>query len=366
MNIECVKDRFAKALAKAEKITGKNISLPVLSCILLEAKDSILTIKATNLDLGIEIKLPVKVISPGSVAVPGVVLNNFVSNLTNEKNISLNVVDGNLKIKTNHSQSTIKSFPVDDFPGIPKLNSESTFTLNTSELLKGFKYVSYSASNSIIRPVLSSIFVYSDDDFINYVATDSFRLAEKKIKVKKHKDFNQVLIPLRNVPEIIRTFDDIKDDLTVLLNQNQIAFVYEDIYLTSRVIDGSFPDYKQLIIKDVKTEVVVLKQDIVNALKISNIFSDKFSQVVFDISKTNKKFTISTKNLDIGENNQEVEAVIKGEDLTVSFNYKYIVDCFNSIESDSVTLSFQDKNHPMLISGVGDKSFLYLVMPMNK
>jgi DNA polymerase-3 subunit beta len=310
MNIECVKDRFAKALAKAEKITGKNISLPVLSCILLEAKDSILTIKATNLDLGIEIKLPVKVISPGSVAVPGVVLNNFVSNLTNEKNISLNVVDGNLKIKTNHSQSTIKSFPVDDFPGIPKLNSESTFTLNTSELLKGFKYVSYSASNSTIRPVLSSIFVYSDDDFINYVATDSFRLAEKKIKVKKHKDFNQVLIPLRNVPEIIRTFDDIKDDLTVLLNQNQIAFVYEDIYLTSRVIDGSFPDYKQLIIKDVKTEVVVLKQDIVNALKISNIFSDKFSQVVFDISKTNKKFTISTKNLDIGENNQEVEAVI--------------------------------------------------------
>jgi DNA polymerase-3 subunit beta len=366
MNIECVKDKFAKALSKVEKITGKNITLPVLSCVLLEAKDSVLTIKATNLDLGIEIKLPVKVIKPGSVAVTGSILNNFVSNLVGEKNISLEVIDGNLKIKTSHSQSIIKAFPIDDFPGIPKLSSDSTFTLNTTDLLKGFKYVAYSASNSTIRPVLSSVLVYSDDDFINYVATDSFRLAEKKIKVKKHKDFNQVLIPLKNIPEIIRTFEDIKDDLTVMLNQNQIAFIYEDIYLTSRVIDGSFPDYKQLIIKDIKTEVVILKQDLTNALKVSNIFSDKFSQVIFDISATNKKFTIFTKNIDVGENNQNIDAVIKGDDLTVSFNYKYIIDCFNSIESDSISLNFQDKNHPMLVSGVGDKSFLYLVMPMNK
>ena len=366
MNIECIKEKFTRALSKAEKITGRNITLPILSCVLLEAKDSVLTIKATNLDLGIEIKLPVKVIKPGSVAVPGAVLSNFVSNLTNEKNITLQVVDGNLKLTTSHSHSTIKCFPIDDFPSIPKVSDATTFQFSAPDLLKGFKYVAYSASNSTIRPVLSSILMYPEDEFVICVATDSFRLAEKKIKVKKPKDFKQVLIPLRNIPEIIRTFEDIKDELTVSLNQNQISFTYEDIYITSRVIDGIFPDYKQLITKDIKTEVVVLKQDLIGALKVSNIFSDKFSQVVFDISGKDKKFTISTKNIDIGENIQNIDAVIKGEDLSVSFNYKYIIDCFNSIDSDSVSLQFNDRNHPMLVGGVGDKNFLYLVMPMNK
>ncbi len=365
MNIECVKEKFTRALIKAEKITARNITLPILSCVLLEAKDSVLTIKATNLDLGIEIKLPVKVIKPGSVAVPGSILSNFISSLSTEKNISLESIDGNLKITTNHSHSIIKSFPIDDFPSIPKINNDTVFNFNTQDLLKGFRYVAYSASNSTIRPVLSSILIYPEDDFIVCVATDSFRLAEKKIKTKKSKEFKQILIPLKNIPEIARVLED-TNDLTVLLNQNQIAFINEEIYLTSRVIDGTFPDYRQLIIKDIKTEVVVLKQDLINAMKVSNIFSDKFNQISFDISSKNKKFTISTKNIDIGENTQTIDAVVKGEDLNISFNYKYIIDCFNSIESDSVSLGFQDKNHPMLITGVGDKNFLYLVMPMNK
>ncbi len=366
MNIECIKEKLGAALSKVEKITGKNISLPILSCVLLEAKDSTLTIKATNLDLGIEIKLPVKVIKPGVVAVSGGVLNNFIGSLQNDKNISLEVVDGNLKVKTEHSQALIKTFPIDDFPGIPKINDGISFTFNISDLIKSFKSVIYSASISTIRPTLSSVLIYSEEDSIVCVATDSFRLAEKRAKVKKHKDFNQILIPVKNIPEIIRTFEDIKDDVTVFLNQNQIAFVYENIYLTSRVIDGTFPDYKQIIPKEVKTEVVVLKQDFITALKISNIFSDKFSQVVFNISPKNKTFSMTTRNMDIGENIHKLDAVLKGDDLNISFNFKYIVDCFQSMDSDSVSLYFCDTNRPMVMTPVGDKSFLYLVMPMNK
>ena len=366
MNIECIKEKLSKALSKAERVTGKNVSLPILSCVLLEAKDSSLTIKATNLDLGIEIKLPVKVITPGTIAVSGLILNNFIGSLQNEKNITLEVVDNNLKVSTEHSQALIKAFPVDDFPGIPKIESATTFTFNISDLIKGLKSVMYSASISTIRPTLSSVLMYSDEDSVICVATDSFRLAEKHIKVKKHKEFNQILIPFKNIPEIIRTFEDIKDEVVVNVSQNQISFVYEGIYITSRIIDGTFPDYKQIIPKEVKTEVVVLKQDLITALKISNIFSDKFSQVTFKISPKEKKFNMITKNVDIGENIHTLDAVIKGEELTISFNYKYIVDCFQSIDSDSVSLYFCDTNRPMVISPIGDKSFLYLVMPMNK
>lgn len=366
MIIECIKEKLAKALSKAEKITGKNVTLPILSCVLLEAKDSTLTIKATNLDLGIEIKIPVKVTKPGSVAVSGTILNNIISNLANEKNITLEVVSDNLKITTNHSESVIKSFGVDDFPSIPKILNEKTFKLNTTDLIRGLKSVMYSASISTIRPTLSSVLLYSDEDNIIFVATDSFRLAEKHIKVKKHKEFNQILIPFKNIPEIIRTFEDIKDELDVFLNENQISFVFEDIYITSRIIDGTFPDYKQIIPKEIKTEVIVLKQDLVNTLKISNIFSDKFSQVTFIISPKDKTFSTVTKSMEVGEHIQKIDAVLKGEEIRVSFNYKYIIDCFNSIDADSVSLNFSDHNRPMIITPVSDKSFLYLVMPMNK
>lgn len=366
MNIECIKEKLSYAIGKAERVTGKNITLPILSCVLLEAHDSILTIKATNLDIGIEISLPVKVNKPGKVAVSGSVLYNFVGNLTNDKNITLELLSGNLKISTKHSQTLIKAFPTDDFPNIPKVSSEKPFTFNIPNLLKGFKSVMYASSVSTIRPVLSSLLLASEEDSVVFVATDSFRLGEKIVSVKKHKEFNQILLPFKNVTEIIRILEDIKDDVNVHLSENQIAFSYNDIYVTSRVIDGTFPDYRQIIPKETKTEIIVLKQDFVSALRISNIFSDKFSQVTFHIQPKEKTFKITTKNIDIGENENTIDAVIKGDDLSISFNYKYIIDCFQSIDSDSISLSFSDTNKPMVIRGVGDKSFLYLVMPMNK
>lgn len=365
MNIECTKEKLSYAVSKAERITSKNITLPVLSCILLEAKNSTLTIKATNLDLGIEISIPVKVLKPGKVAVSGTILNNFISNVS-DNNIILEESSGNLIVKTKHSESVIKSFPTEDFPNIPKITNGKSFTFNSPSLIKGFKSVLYSASNSTIRPVLSSIMIASEDEEVVFVATDSFRLSEKRVGTKKHKDFSQILIPFKNVGEIIRTVEDIKDDLEVSLNENQISFTFNDLYITSRVIDGTFPDYKQIIPKDFKTEVTLLKQDLISSLRISNIFSDKFSQVIFNVIPKEKILKITTKNSDVGENINSIDGVIKGDSLTISFNYKYIMDCFQSIDADSVTLYFSDLNKPMIVRGVGDKSFLYLVMPMNK
>src|ERR1700733_10661721 len=166
MNIECIKEKLVYAVAKAERITGKNITLPILSCILLDANDSLLTIKATNLDLGIEITVPVKVNKPGKVAVSGSVLYNFISNITNDKNINLEVLEGNLKVSTKHSQALIKAFPTDDFPTIPKVQSDTPFTFNVPQLTKGLKSVMYSASVSSIRPVLSSILLLSEEDSV--------------------------------------------------------------------------------------------------------------------------------------------------------------------------------------------------------
>ena len=157
-----------------------------------------------------------------------------------------------------------------------------------------------------------------------------------------------------------------KGEVVVHLGKNQISFSQNEVYLASRVIDGVFPDYGQIIAKDFKTEVVVLKQDLIHSLKIANIFSDKFNQISIQINPSLKTFQTKTKNIDVGENTNLVDAVLSGEEININFNYKYIIDCFQSINVDSVSLQFNGLGKPMVIRGVGDKSFLYLVMPMNK
>jgi len=365
MKAECLKEKLVKAVSKAEKITGKNLSLPVLSCLLIEAKNNTLKIVATNLDLGVEIEVPAKVEEDGVIAVSGSVLNNLISSDYKTGKINLETKDNNLEILSEANSAMMKTFDNADFPTIPRLGEGKVFSIESKKLIKGLKSVWYSSSTSNIKPELSSILIYPESDNLIFVATDSFRLAEIKIGFNL-EEFDQILIPFKNIPEILRVFDDIDDKIKVYLTKNQIAFEYGSVYLTSRIIDGVFPDYQQLIPKEFKTEVTLLKEDLLNSLKISNIFADKFNKVTFIIKPNSKKFEIKSNNVDVGENVNQVEGVLSGEDIKISFNQKYIMDCFQSIDTDSMVLKFNGLNKPMVIKTVPDTQFTYLVMPMNK
>ncbi|OHA88527.1 MAG: DNA polymerase III subunit beta [Candidatus Zambryskibacteria bacterium RIFCSPHIGHO2_01_FULL_43_25] len=367
MKLECLKDKLNEIIYKAEKMTGKNPTLPVLSSILIEAKNNSLLVKATNLDLGIEMEIPAKVYKTGKCAVPASVFSSFISSFQDEKNISLELENNVLVVSIGKATAKINTVPYDDFPIIPKLSKESATPLDPQSFVKGLRSVWYSASPSSIKPEISSVYIYRDgNDSIVFVATDSFRLAEKRIKIKKIKDFESVLIPFKNVPEIIRVLESNTKDVFISSENGQIAFFLESAYLVSRIIDGTFPDYQQIIPKESKTEVIVLKQDILNTLKTAHVFSDSFNQINLNISSGKKRFEIKTKNSAVGESENNLDAVFRGEDLVINFNYKYIFDCFQSIDSDSVSLSFNGLSKPLVIQGVSDKTFLYLVMPMNK
>lgn len=362
MKIECLQEKLIKAVTTVEKISTKNASLPILSSLVIETNEAGILLKSTNLDLGVEFIVPAKIEEKGSVAVSASVLLNFLGGLEGEK-IKMEVKDSNLKISTSKNNTTIKALPVDDFPMIPKVVGES-FDIDGKQFVKGLKSVWYSAATSGIKPELSSVYIYCEDGYVVFVATDSFRLAEKKIKIRKSKDFGNILIPVKNIPEIIRIIENSEGDVTITLSKNQISCSFENVYLVSRVVDGIFPDYKQIVPKDEKTSVVVLKQDLVKALKISNIFSDKFNQIHIKIEQ--KNFEITTKNNDIGDTLNQIEAVVEGESIEVNFNQKYITDCFQSVDSDSLTLSFSGANRPLVIRSVPDTAFMYIVMPMNR
>ena len=365
MKLECSIQKIKLAISRVEKITGKNLTLPVLDSILFISSGKSLKLRATNLSLGVEIEISAKIIKEGSVLIKGDILSNIFNNLYQDGVIQLENINNNLSLKTKDINILLKCQPFEDFPTIPNISGDS-FKLPTKKFIDGIKSVYYSSSISDIKPEISSVFIYPEEDNLFFVATDSFRLAEKKIKIKEIHDFDGILIPFKNIPEIIKIFNDSNEDLNICLNKNLISISTSDIYLTSRVIDGNFPDYKQIIPKGATTEVVVLKQDLLNSLKIANIFSDKLNQINFKIKSKEKSFEISSQNSDIGENKIQINGAISGVDVEMGFNYKYFLDCFQSINQDSMVLSFDQANKPLTIKGVGDNTFIYLIMPMNK
>ena len=365
MKLECDVEKLKNAILKTERVTGKNLSLPILNSILLIASEKNLKLRATNLSLGIEIEIPAKVYKEGVSASSGDVLSNFFANIYKDETALLELKSRNLSIKTKNNAALIKNYSHEDFPTLP-IVKENLFKIDAEKLLDGIKSVYFSAALSDIKPEFASVYVFTDRDDLIFVATDSFRLAEKKIKLKNPLAIDGLLIPFKNVTEIIKLLGDIKGEVTVCFNKNQISFYYKGIYLTSKLINGTFPDYRQIIPKEHQTEAISLKQDLLNALRISNIFSDKFNQIVLEVKPKEKIFSVYSKNTDIGENRTKVEAALKGEPIEINLNYKYFLDCFQAISSDSLTVRLNGVSKPVIIKGVSDNSFLYLVMPMNQ
>lgn len=365
MKLECSINKIKSALVSVERITGKNLTLPVLGSVLWVATGKTLRLRATNLNIGIEIEIPAKIEKEGVVAVRGDILSSLFSNLQGDAVVRFELINGNLLVKTTTSTILLKSISHDDFPTIPVVEGEDVL-ISSKKFIEGIKSVYYSASVSEVKPEIGSVYIYPENDMLVFVSTDSFRLAEKKVKIKQNLSFGGILIPFKNVVEIMKVFEGVDEEIKITLQKNQISLKTENIYLTSRVVDGNFPDYKQIIPKNPTTKSVVLKQDFISSLKISNVFSDKFNQIILTIRPQEKIFEIESKNTDVGENTTLISGALSGEDVSANFNYKYVLDCFQSIPGDSLSIELSGNNKPMIIRGVGDASFMYLVMPMNR
>ncbi|MES2213833.1 MAG: DNA polymerase III subunit beta [Patescibacteria group bacterium] len=366
MKIECIKEKLSDSVSKAEKIAGKNPTLPVLAGLYLKTEGNSLSIRATNLDLGLATSVSAKILEEGEAVVPAQILSQLLNSLPKEKTITLSLEGQVLKVKTGSTEALIKTLPTEDFPIIPQIKDDEGFSMPAKDLVLGLRSVVYAAAQGSMKPELSSVCVAYEGNELVFAATDSFRLAEKRIKVKNIPHFKYILIPQKNASEIVRIFDAIDDDLSVSIKDNMAAFEGGGVYLTSRIIDGVFPDYKQIIPKETTSKAVVLKQDLATSLKTALIFSDTFNQLHLSLSPKQKTFEIESKNSSVGENKYALPAAIEGEDLEINVNHKYFTDCFQSIPSDTINIKFNGQARPILLEGVGDKSFMYIVMPMNR
>ena len=368
--MKCIlnREQFLEPVSNAEKITVKNHTLAILSCILLEVSKDKLYISATNLEVGIRFVVDVKDSEDGVVAVSGSVLSHILSSLPKSTEINISTDKGNLIIESSEGVSKIALQNKEDFPILPETdnNKGDEITLPADKLKNAINSVAYCASVSTIKPELSSVFVYPNGNELITVATDSFRLAEKKITLKNNIESEPFLIPAKSTPYLLNVLDSVKGDIKINVNEHQMYVTLPNVYLTLRLVAGTFPDYTQIIPKEFETWVTVLFFDFERIIRKATVFTDKFKQTTLTISSKDKKITIYTKNDVIGETKDSLSANVIGDDITISFNHRYLADSLHSINSDSIKIQFAGQSKPAIVRPVNSDGFLYLVMPMNR
>lgn len=368
MKVLCNQEKLSEAIQIAERIVGKKESLPVLSCILLVASSkNILIVRATNLETGVEIKVPAEITEEGTVAIPVSILSQTIRTIRAEKIELIVEEDLNLTIRSKHGTTKIKSIPTDEFPSLPKQTNSEAYTLPQKVLVDGITAVSYAASQSMIRPELASILISNQNGSLVFAATDSFRLAEKTLPVRLTDSFPEVLIPVKNALELVHVLSNVREEtIECRFDENQLSVNAGIIYFVSRIVDGTFPQYREIIPKTFVSEAVLLKEDMNSILKKARIFSVTSQQIGFHLYPSKKEFTATARTADIGETSDSIEAALSGDDIDINFNLQYLSDCFSSIHSDSISMQFGGVGKPLVIKGISDPSFLYLAMPLNR
>ncbi|PIT86131.1 MAG: DNA polymerase III subunit beta, partial [Candidatus Magasanikbacteria bacterium CG10_big_fil_rev_8_21_14_0_10_43_6] len=256
--------------------------------------------------------------------------------------------------------------PHEDFPVLTFNPKTITCTLDAKTLIGGLGTVVYCASQSTVKPELASVYVSGKKNILTLTATDSYRLAEKNITHKSIPEFDAVLVPAKNAVELMRIFDVVGGETQISVEESQVLFLGENISISSRIIEGTFPDYKQIIPQKSTSTATLLKQDLLTSLKRATPFLDGLQQVTLTINPSEKVFSIQAKNNEVGEYTDALDAALTGEEITMHYNYRYFIDALPTLASDSITLSFVGYGKPVVVKGVGDESFLYLVMPMNR
>lgn len=365
MKFECTTEQLLSAVSLASRFVEKKANLPVLSSILLVAEKGRIILRATNLECGVEVSLGAKVSDEGVVALPSHILAGFLSNVRS-KSVSATLDGGVVKIEAERASASIKTVPHDDFPVLPQVSASTSFTVKTNDLARLIRSVAYCASTSAIKPELQSILVYAEAGKLVAAATDSFRLAEKTVSLRSQGSVPQLLLPARNATELLKILETANGDTEVYYNEHQISTHIGSIYYTSRLLDGAFPNYRQILPKDFTTEAVVLREDFSQALKALTIFADKSAQVSFAVDPAHKTVLLSSRNPDVGEQTSTLRATVSGESVAMNFNGRYLADSVLGIGGESVRLYSNGAGKPLLVKDAAEDSFLYLAMPMNR
>ena len=316
--------------------------------------------------MGVQYAVPVEKAEGGAVFVPIQVLDGVASSLSDTA-VDVSLVGKKLTITTHSSSSDVYILEEGTKPVIEEPEGEPSFTVRREVLIQGFKNVQHAAAESVVKPEIASVYMYTRDKSIYFVSTDAFRLAEARfLSDNTTKDDFDVLMPIRNVVKILRVLESVSDTTVRLFVREGVVYVQTDtILLWTNVVKGSFPDYKNIMPTEFDIAITVLRGDVVNFLKKARLFADKLNTLSLQIG-TDKALSLEFSNETVGVTKNTVPVVAKGSvDSLPSFNYKFINDALSVITDDRVVISaINDKTKPIMIRGSEDTSFTAILSPL--
>ncbi len=374
MKFSCLQENLAKGLAIVGRAVATRSTLPVLSNILIATDEGRLKLSATNLEVGINCWIGAKVEEDGATTVPARLLTDFVNSLPAER------IDGQLVTRTQtlnlkcaRYEANIKGIDAQEFPLILALSEDASIGLDPVALREIINQVAFAAAIDESRPVLTGVLAEISGKQLTMAAADGFRLSVRTIELPEEAPASgRFIIPARALQELARISVEQSEPVRMTLapNRSQVFFRMTDIDLVSQLIEGTFPDYKQIIPKGHATHLVVDSSELLKAVRIASFFAREAANIIrMHITPGEQglggSLTIMATSAELGDNVGEIEAAVEGEAIEIAFNAKYLMDVLGVIGTPQVAIETTSPSSPGVIRPAGEMDFVHVVMPMH-
>jgi len=365
MRLTCSQKDLANALNITNKAVGLSNTLPVLNNVLVRAESKKLFFTTTNLEIAINYWIDADIKNEGEITIPSKLLTNYVGYLKDTE-VKLSVEEGDsVLLETNDSKTKIKGIPSSEFPSIPTVEKEGGFLVTVKDLSSAIAHVAFASAVNTTRPILSGIYILVEKNELIMVATDSYRLAEKKLKVNDVSGEISCIVPNKTITELGMILGLVKEDsnVEVIVSKNQIYFGVDKIKITSRLIDGQFPNYQQVIPKTSKTKTILNSSELSLALKRINLFAkENNNKVLIKINPSELIITTDTTQYGVGE--VEIKTKSEGGSNEIALNSQFMLDVLANIGPNDVVLELGEKTSPAIIRISGKEDYVHIIMPL--
>ena len=373
MKTEVLTENFKKALLSCEKIAKKSLSLPILQNLLIKTEGTFLALTSTNLETSLVWRVLAKTTRQGEALLPANFLASLISLLKTNK-LEFSVEKNNLILTSEKEEFQIQGQNPEDFPIIPKIDKTEFFKISSKELTEALSALIDLPSQSQIKPEISGVLFSFDKKILKIVATDSFRLAEKTISLTevslKNKEASSFILPQNSAREILNVFAGEDIPVIVYFSSNYVLFEasnsssQEKIELSSRLVEGQYPNYQEIIPQKSSLKIKVKKEDFLSQIKKAGLFSSKSQEIKLTSLPGESKIKIFSQNVETGRNESYLEGDVSGKEMEVSFNFKFLAAGINVLKSSEVTLDLLSEDKAGVLRPVGDTSLIYILMPV--
>jgi DNA polymerase-3 subunit beta len=365
MKLTVTQENLACALNIVSRVASTKTQLPILNNVLLRTEGKRLLIAATNLEIATTQYIGAKVEKPGAITIPAKLVSEFVTSLPKNQPIELYVSNNHLKINSDTYSSVINGIIANDFPELPTINEAASiqYSLNTDEFKQAVTQTIITSGNDMTRPTLTGVYWHSYKGYLYLVSTDGYRLSERRL-IKTKSDIS-VIIPTSSLQEVLRVLNDNIEEIDILFDETQVRFRINDTEIVSRLIDGVFPDYRQLIPASSETSILVNKSDFMRVTKIAGLFArESGGSIIITADKEAGIISIHSIASQLGENTSKTPAEVSNSGQ-ITLNSRYLSEALSVINGDIINLSFNGKISPCILKSTNkNTNYYHVIMPL--